>query len=124
MQNIQGVPGTGAWLPKTAEFSLDSSNYAWLLKEFVGSAILRCWAPWCQSCHTLEQELLLLLHEHPGAFQLAALNVDRNYDVARALRVKYLPELIVLYDGTEVHRVIGEIADLKQDLQRYVPALL
>lgn len=64
------------------------------------------------SCHNLEQELLML-REHPGAFQLIELNVDRNFEIARELGVNYLPELIILHDGEEAHRVIGEVADLK-----------
>lgn len=110
-------------LPDIPQFILDSTNCSWLLGEFIGSAVLRCWAPWCMSCRTLEQELLMLLREHPGAFQLVELNVDRNYGVARDLGVKYLPELIVLHDGQEVNRIIGEIADLKSVLQQYIPAL-
>lgn len=112
-----------AVLPDTLQFTLDSSNCSWLLAEFIGSAVLRCWAPWCASCRILEQELLMLLREYPGAFQLVELNVDRNFGVARDLGVKYLPELIVLHDGQEVHRIIGEVARLKDELQHYMPSI-
>ncbi len=110
-------------LPDISQFALESSNYSWLLAEFIGSAVLRCWAPWCASCRILEQELLMLLREYPGAFQLVELNVDRNFGVARDLSVKYLPELIILHDGQEVHRIIGEVAHLKDELQQYIPSI-
>lgn len=110
-------------LPDISQFTLDSTNCSWLLREFIGSAVLRCWAPWCMSCRTLEQELSMLLREYPGAFQLVELNVDRNYGVARDLGVKYLPELIILHDGQEVHRIIGEVAHLKEELQQYIPSI-
>lgn len=109
--------------PDIPQFCLDEGNYSWLLGEFIGSAVLRCWAPWCTSCHALEQELLLLLQQHPGAFQLVELNVDRNYGVARELGVKYLPETLILHDGKEVNRIIGEVADLKSVLQQHIPTL-
>ena len=110
-------------LSDTPQFTLDSSNCSWLLAEFIGSAVLRCWAPWCASCRILEQELLSFLREYPGAFQLVELNVDRNFGVARDLGVKYLPELIILHDGQEVHRIIGEVAHLKEELQQYIPSI-
>lgn len=106
-----------------SQFTLDKDNHSWLLREFIGSAVLRCWAPWCVSCHNLEQDLLMLLREHPGAFQLIELNVDRNFEIARELGVNYLPELIILHEGEEAHRIIGEVADLKGELEPYIPAL-
>lgn len=112
-----------AVLSDTPQFTLDSSNCSWLLAEFIGSAVLRCWAPWCASCRILEQELLMLLREYPGAFQLVELNVDRNFGVARDLGVKYQPELIILHDGQEVHRIIGEVAHLKEELQQSIPSI-
>lgn len=99
-------------LPILARFiSLNVDNYPKLLHQLKGLTLVRFWAPWSFSCADAKSKISSLLTKRRADFHVVELNIDRNRKIAEALKVRYLPELLILRDGQEAARIIGEFTE-------------
>ena len=91
--------------------TLDADSYPRIMDELKGLAVVRCWAPWSPSCAEVKNTISSLWNKRNEDFQVIELNIDRNQKLAEALKVRYLPEILILRDGQEVARMIGEFTE-------------
>ena len=73
------------------------------LKE--GLLVVKFWAPWCGSCSHLTPNLEKLVKE--TEYKMANCNVDDNQEIAVKFGIRSLPTTIILNDGEEIDRMIG-----------------
>ncbi|HEY1556701.1 MAG TPA: thioredoxin family protein [Kofleriaceae bacterium] len=72
-----------------------------------GLTVLDFTAAWCAPCRTLGAVLDALAPELAGRARFAAIDVDREPDVAQRFSVRSMPTLVLWRDGREVGRVVG-----------------
>lgn len=103
------------------EMVLSKSNLSTVDLSEHELSVVRFWAPWCESCRTMEEHMNELLMKEKGGFKAYSLNIDRNRELAESLSVKYLPEMVVLKSGKEIGRIVGELAydDFEDALSSY-----
>ena len=65
------------------------------------------WAPWCGPCRALTPVLERLEHELAGSVILVKVNSDENPEIAAALGVRGIPNVILFKDGKPVDRFVG-----------------
>ena len=65
------------------------------------------WAPWCAPCRALAPILEKLEREYGGRFRLAKVNLDDNPDIAAAIGVRSIPDVVAFRDGKAVARFLG-----------------
>lgn len=75
------------------------------LSELKGVCVVKFWAPWCGSCKQLTPNLEKLVKE--TEYQMANCNVDDNQEIAVKFDIRSLPTTIILNDGKEIDRMIG-----------------
>lgn len=73
--------------------------------------LLDIWAPWCAPCRSLKPVLEKLAGEYDGRFALAKLNSDDNPQVAAALRVRSIPQVVLFVDGRAVDQFMGALPE-------------
>lgn len=98
-----------AILPRFTNLNVD--NYPQLLHQLKGLTLVRFWAPWSFSCADAKRTISSLLTKRRADFHVVELNIDRNRKIAEAFKVRYLPELLILRDGQEAARIIGEFTE-------------
>ncbi|MCW5806352.1 MAG: thioredoxin family protein [Deltaproteobacteria bacterium] len=72
-----------------------------------GVTVLDFGAERCPPCRVMEPILVALAAEYAGRARIAAIDADRELELAARFNVRSLPTLVFLRDGTEVGRVIG-----------------
>src|SRR5262245_44742568 len=80
------------------------------------------WAPWCAPCLALAPILEKLEREYSGRFRLAKINLDENPDIAAALGVRSIPDVVAFRDGKAVARFLG--AQPESRVRAFIDALL
>jgi putative thioredoxin len=65
------------------------------------------WAPWCGPCRALAPVLERLEHELAGQVVLVKINSDENPEIAAALGVRGIPNVILFKDGKPVDSFVG-----------------
>lgn len=86
-----------------------------------GSTLILLWAPWCGHCHALMPALQSLAQAENGSIEIGTINADAFPSVLTQLKVRTLPTLILLQDGTELDRIGGarSLAQLRQWLGQH-----
>jgi putative thioredoxin len=80
------------------------------------------WAPWCAPCRALAPILEKLEREYGGRFRLAKVNLDDNPDIAAAIGVRSIPDVVAFRDGKAVARFLG--AQPESRVRAFIDALL
>lgn len=70
-----------------------------------GIFVVKFWAPWCGSCKHLTPNLEKQVKE--TEYKMANCNVDDNQEIAVKFDIRSLPTTIILNDGKEIDRMIG-----------------
>jgi thioredoxin len=65
------------------------------------------WAPWCGPCKALAPTLSKLSEQFQGNVAFVKIDVDENAGVRERFGVRGIPTLILLRDGKELGRVVG-----------------
>lgn len=71
-----------------------------------GLTVLDFTAAWCGPCKQLAAVLAVLERELPEV-RFAAIDTDRDPDLAQRFDVRSMPTLVLWRDGREVGRVVG-----------------
>lgn len=75
-----------------------------------GLVLLDFWADWCAPCKMLAPVLADIADEYAGSLRVAKINADENKESATRLAVRGLPSIVMLRDGVEVGRLIGNVS--------------
>lgn len=70
------------------------------------------WAPWCGPCRVMSPEFEAAASRGEPTMRFVKLNSDENQNMARRLRIKGFPTMIVFRDGKEVGRVSGAMSSI------------
>ena len=71
--------------------------------------IVDFWAPWCGPCKALMPVLEKVIEATSGAVRLVKVNIDKQPEIAAALRVQSIPTVYAFYKGEPVDGFGGEI---------------
>jgi len=74
-----------------------------------GVILLDFWAAWCGHCVPVGQIVEELAEEYAGRAIVGKLDVDSERSVAIEYGVQGIPTVLVLKDGVEVARKVGEL---------------
>lgn len=80
------------------------------------------WAPWCAPCRALKPVLEKLADEYGGRFKLVKVNSDENQDIAAALGVRSIPDVMAFRDGKPVAHFLG--AQPESQVRAFIDKLL
>src|SRR5438045_4693625 len=70
--------------------------------------LLDLWAPWCGPCRMIAPVMEQLASEMAGRVRVAKMNVDENPVTASRFSVRSIPSLLVLRNGQEIDRIVGD----------------
>ena len=85
--------------------------------------LLDCWAPWCGPCKSLKPVLEKLALAYEGRFVLAKLNTDEAPEIAAALQLRSIPQVMLFIGGQPVDQFTGALPEgqVRQFLDRHLP---
>jgi putative thioredoxin len=82
--------------------------------------IVDFWAPWCGPCKQLAPALEKAVAATRGKVRLAKVDIDKNPDLAQALRIQSIPTVYAFFQGRPVDAFQGALPDsqVKQFVDR------
>lgn len=83
---------------------LANKNFKTFTKK--GVVLVDFWAPWCAPCKIIAP-VLNEIAESQDDFTVAKVNVDHNQQLAKKYKVKSIPTMIILKNGTVAGRIVG-----------------
>jgi thioredoxin 2 len=69
--------------------------------------LMDLWAPWCAPCRMVAPVLERIAERYAGQVKIVKVNVDKNPATAARYDARSIPTLVMLRDGTVVHRTVG-----------------
>jgi len=69
------------------------------------------WAPWCAPCRALTPILEKLAAEYDGRFKLVKVNSDENQELAAAIGVRSIPDVMAFRDGKPAAHFLGALPE-------------
>jgi putative thioredoxin len=86
--------------------------------------IVDFWAPWCGPCKQLGPVLEKLVRAQKGAIHLAKIDIDREPEIVRQLRVQSIPAVFAFFKGQPVDGFMGALPEpqIKAWLERLLKA--
>lgn len=99
----------------------DNASFDSLIKNEL-RVIVKFWAPWCSSCHSVAAVIEELSRHYDGRVVFAKNNIDLNLASANHHNVMSIPTLIAFKGGVEVGRMTA--AHVKSRVQSFVGMLI
>lgn len=69
------------------------------------------WAPWCGPCRALTPTLEKVARDYAGKVKLVKINSDENQELAAALSIRSIPNVIAFKDGRAVSQFMGAVPE-------------
>ena len=87
---------------------VDTANFETCLMS-EGIALVECWAPWCGACGDFTEVFEAAAERHPSHV-FAKINTQDGGDLAKKLRVKHIPTMVLFRDGLMLLRQPGHVS--------------
>jgi putative thioredoxin len=69
------------------------------------------WAPWCGPCRALTPTLEKVAQDYAGKVKLVKINSDESQELAAALNIRSIPNVIAFKDGKAVSQFMGAVPE-------------
>jgi putative thioredoxin len=69
------------------------------------------WAPWCGPCRALTPTLEKVAQDYAGKVKLVKINSDENQELAAAMNIRSIPNVIAFKDGKPVAQFMGAVPE-------------
>lgn len=89
-----------------ATIQTTAANHKQLISE--GTVVLDFWAPWCAPCRSFEPIFEEASERYPS-ITFGKVNTDEEQELAASYRIRSIPTLVAIKDGTVVHRQVGAL---------------
>lgn len=99
---------------------LDAAQFDALLQQQDRPMLLDLWAPWCTPCLAMAPTLQRLAEVAGERLAVARIDIDRYPDIARRVRARGVPCLLLFSGGVEVARRVGLLS--RAELRRWLDA--
>lgn len=78
------------------------------------------WAPWCGPCKQLGPTLEKIVNEAGGSVSLVKVDIDKNPEIAQALKVQSIPAVFAFKNGQPVDGFMGAVPEsqIKEFIQK------
>lgn len=93
----------------------DDSNFDHVVSSDSTPVLVEFFAPWCPHCRRMAPVLEELARDYRGRVRLVQVNVEAAPDLVVRFGLRGVPTLVVLDEGKEISRLIGEVA--KEELE-------
>jgi thioredoxin 1 len=84
--------------------------------------LIEFWASWCVPCQMMDYILKELESEYDGKVKIAKMNIDRNRNTPKKLKLTGVPTFITYKEGKIVEKIVG--ARSKKDLKRMIEKVI
>lgn len=110
------MAGNGAVLTAT------DGNFAEMIEQSEGLAIVDFWAAWCGPCRMVAPIVEELANEYSGKVRVAKLDVDNNQATAARFNIRSIPSILFFKDGALVETVVGAVpkGHLERKIQEHL----
>lgn len=98
---------------------LANKNFKTVTKK--GVVLVDFWAPWCAPCKIIAP-LLNDIAESQNDFTVAKVNVDHNQQLAKKYKIRNIPTMVILKNGSVAGRITG--VKTKRAILKEVQAVL
>lgn len=72
-----------------------------------GITLVDFWASWCQPCKIQAPIISNLADDINKKAKICKLNIEENPQIAKKLKIKNIPTIIIFKNGKEIERLIG-----------------
>lgn len=73
----------------------------------IGISLIDFWAPWCAPCKILAPTINELADEFGERVNICKMNVDENRETSAVLKIRNIPTVIIMQNGTIVGHFVG-----------------
>lgn len=73
----------------------------------IGISLIDFWAPWCAPCKILAPTINELADEFGEKVNICKMNVDENRKTSTALKIRSIPTVIIMQNGSIVGHFVG-----------------
>ena len=96
---------------KGAVVAVEESAFAREVEQAEGVVVVDFWATWCAPCKAIAPTLEKLAGEYVGKVKVCKVDVDQNQALARRLKIRALPTVVMFVNGREKDHLAGVMSE-------------